>query len=535
MKKLLLALLLCLPSTMLFAQDYAYSIDETGVSGTHYVITGVLAIDGVEVFNGEGMQNEGGANIEIGVFDQDGNCRAAKFPTWRSKSNQYIYQLKIRGDQGFTYPVFKVYNHNNDTEMAVEFSNIVTFDGGTTYEEISYFLGGATLGKSTTPVTINFVSVGGQEFPKDINGYGEDETGKAGYYFIASPIGGVNPTEVTNMTYPQDGDDYALFDLFAFNENMTNEEWRNYKLENFVLESGMGYLYANKADVQLVVTGTPTEEETVDVILQKTGSGAWAGWNLVGNPFGVNAFISKPGYIMEGEGYVVKNANDPIDVWQGILVQASEDGEVLTFTRGGSKSSNLVLNITDGNNLVDGASICFGEGENLSKITFRDNDSKLYLTQENKDYAVVYSEAQGEMPVSFKAEKSGTYNLSFNAENVDFNYLHLIDNMTGNDVDLLKTQSYSFDAQANQSNRFKLVFSANNNGTDNFAFINDGNLFIPNIEGEAVLQVIDVTGRVLSTETVSGSYTKAINAAQGVYVLRLINGINTLTQKIVVK
>ena len=481
---------------------------------------GVLFIDGVEQTN---------TNLEIGVFDQNDICRDTRVPkqTPAALGGRFMYSFQIKGNDGDTYH-FKVYDQENEVELNVvdDFEDVITYQGNYTYQ----YNGANTNARNCYP--LNFVSVGGQTFEKTITGYGEDETGKAGYYFIASPIN-VNPENITDMTY--EGDDKVNYDLFYFDQAQAGSEWQNYKVNNFTLEAGTGYLYANKNTVTLSVSGTPSEEEIVTVTLNKTGNGPWAGWTLVGNPFGTNAFFDRPGYIMDGAGYVRKNANDAIEVWQGILVQTDEDGQTLTITKDGSKSPNLAINVTDGNNLVDGASICFGNGHNLSKITFRDNDSKLYLTQENKDYAVVYSEAQGEMPVSFKAEKSGTYNLSFTAENTNFDYLHLIDNKTGNDVDLLKTQSYSFDAQANQSNRFKLVYSASDNSTDNFAFLSNGNIIIPGIEGEATLQVIDVTGRVLSSETFSGSYNKAINAAQGVYVLRLTNGTNTMTQKIVVK
>ena len=47
--------------------------------------------------------------------------------------------------------------------------------------------------------------------------------------------------------------------------------------------------------------------------------------------------------------------------------------------------------------------------------------------------------------------------------------------------------------------------------------------------------MIDVTGRILSSETISGSHRKHIDAAPGVYLLRLVNGDNTQTQKIVVE
>ena len=141
------------------------------------------------------------------------------------------------------------------------------------------------------------------------------------------------------------------------------------------------------------------------------------------------------------------------------------------------------------------------------------------------------------MPVSFKAEKNGTYTFNANAEEVNFSYLHLIDNMTGNDIDLLANPSYSFDAKnTDHANRFKLVFATSNsvNGND-FAFISNNSLKIFGIEGQATLKVMDVTGRTLSTESFSGSYDKQLNLSNGVYLLQLIQGNNVKTQKIVVK
>ena len=56
-----------------------------------------------------------------------------------------------------------------------------------------------------------------------------------------------------------------------------------------------------------------------------------------------------------------------------------------------------------------------------------------------------------------------------------------------------------------------------------------------NNDGDATLQVIDLTGRVLSSEAIHGSVSKAIQAAPGVYMLRLINGNDVKVQKVVVR
>ena len=71
---------------------------------------------------------------------------------------------------------------------------------------------------------------------------------------------------------------------------------------------------------------------------------------------------------------------------------------------------------------------------------------------------------------------------------------------------------------------------------DSFAFINGmGNLSIFGIEGTATVQVMDVTGRVILSDTFSGSYEKNLNVATGVYMIRLIQGENVKVQKMVVR
>jgi hypothetical protein len=194
----------------------------------------------------------------------------------------------------------------------------------------------------------------------------------------------------------------------------------------------------------------------------------------------------------------------------------------------------VVMNVTAGRALADRAIIRFGEGRQLSKIQFNSNSTKLYIPQDGEDYAVVRAAEMGEMPVNFKAEKNGTYMLSFTTSNVEFGYLHLIDNLTGADVDLLVNPSYSFEANTTDyASRFKLVFATGEN-EESFAFYSNGSFVISN-EGEATLQVVDVTGRILSSESISGCANVNVKAAAGVYMLRLINGDNVKVQKVVVK
>ena len=237
---------------------------------------------------------------------------------------------------------------------------------------------------------------------------------------------------------------------------------------------------------------------------------------------------------------------------EGIFVIANTDGEHMTFTteapdnNGGAK---LSLNLShgpstlrqaqgSGTSVIDRAIVRFSESSLLPKFQLNRNSTKIYIPQNGKDYAVVCSEDMGTMPVNFKAETNGTYTISLNTEEVNFSYLHLIDNMTGNDIDLLTNPSYAFEASTTDyESRFKLVFVTKDGpstGSGTFAFYSNGSWIVSN-EGEATLQVIDLNGRILSSETVNGSVSKAVNAAPGVYMIRLINGTDVKTQKIVVR
>ena len=404
-------------------------------------------------------------------------------------------------------------------------------------------------------------------FEKEIEGY----TGtKDNYYLICPPNNHwylVNPDgtndRVSNIVA-------GNFDLYSFDGTLEGAEWRNYKASAFNLESGRGYLYAHATDITLKYTSFVSPQITggeydylnwnatnqdVDYLNYNTTT-EFGTFNLVGNTLPHNAYVyvgteeTTAGFVPVQTYYYKMNdtrdelvvSNHTVKPWEGVFVKATAENQYAIVSSESlgdpALSKGMSLSLSQSSKTADVAVINFGRGENLEKFQLNPNHTKVYIPQDGKDYAVVNAEAAGEMPVNFKAETNGTYTISFNSENTEFCYLHLIDLENNNDVDLLANPSYSFDARVNDnSNRFKLVFKTNENDNenDNFGFVSDGNLMILGIEGEATVQVIDVTGRVLSSETFSGSYNKAIKAANGVYMIRLIQGENVRTQKIVVK
>ena len=379
--------------------------------------------------------------------------------------------------------------------------------------------------------------------------------------FIASPLIDEVPAEnigafgsYSHQTYNTEDPKYNLY----FYDEPTHW-WRSYQngiYAGFNIEPGTGYLYSveqdGDQDFQYVGLIQPYVEDGIAIDLNYTATidgeeNPLAGWNLVGNPFPFTTTIDKSFY------YVINNTITPaeegtlVGPCTGAFVRAQTTGETVTFTKAENmgKSSSIGISVVGetmrGNSWanVDKAIVSFS-GSQLEKFVFDADNAKLYIPQNGMDYAIVSTEAQGELPVNFRANKNGTFTLSMDVENMDMNYLHLIDNMTGMDVDLLQTPSYTFEAKVNDyESRFRLVFAANNEdgvstGSTTFAFYSNGSWIINNA-GEATLQVVDLTGRILSSETVNGSVSKTINAVPGVYMLRLINGDNVNVQKIVVR
>ena len=374
---------------------------------------------------------------------------------------------------------------------------------------------------------------------KNIDAYTDE---RDHYYLIASPFGQVTPTTGNNFLVNN-------YDLYAFNQ-AEDDEWRNYKAESFNLISGRGYLYANSADVELTFEGMPYVGNG-QVMLAYTDGKEFAGWNLIGNPYNDNATVSDTlaYYTLNSDGSelaaVAAGSGNSVGAMEGIFVKVDKANQSVKFTKATAKgnterNTNLVLNLNGNNgNVIDRTIVRFDEGQTLPKFMLNPQNTKLYIPQSGKDYAVVRSEGQGEMPVNFKAAKNGTYTLSVEAENLGMDYLHLIDNLTGANIDLLATPSYTFNAKTTDyASRFRLVFSMNGvieeNVNETFAYINGDEIVITNADAKTSLQVVDMMGRVLVSTKGTNSLSTA-GLTQGVYVIRLFNGETVKTQKIVIQ
>ena len=368
------------------------------------------------------------------------------------------------------------------------------------------------------------------------------------------------------------------YDLYYYDE--PTHYWMNHKYTDngfTEMEPAKGYLYANSADVTIGLKGTlEAGNATVNVPLDYTEeAGTLKGFNLVGNPFAHNVTtftgnnvtmeVYRMNETMDEIAVGTLSENNPLKLGEGFFVKATGDEASITFNSraNNAERSNITLEVSE-NGLIIDRFILKRDGAPLEKFTLNENSTRIFATEGAQDWAVavIASEAKQssrtEHPLNFKAAKNGTYTLSVNVENMDFDYLHLIDNLTGADIDLLAVEpvetptggngpstssgtlaSYTFTAKTiDYESRFKLVFSADEyvcEPNEAFAYINNGNIVITTDMGDATLQIVDVMGRVVASY---GGHTRCVSTSgmtAGVYVLRLIDGENVRTQKIVVE
>jgi hypothetical protein len=169
-------------------------------------------------------------------------------------------------------------------------------------------------------------------------------------------------------------------------------------------------------------------------------------------------------------------------------------------------------------------------------------NGKMWCHYNDEDYTIAYTlPGISEVNIRFETVEDTEYTMRWNTRNGDFSYLHLIDNMTGADIDCLSASEYRFFARkADYKSRFKLVFGYTGIeepeevvANENFAFVMGDELVVT---GEGMLQVFDVNGRLVASQELHGVQTTMAlpNVANGVYVMRLTEGSQSRVQKMVI-
>lgn len=350
---------------------------------------------------------------------------------------------------------------------------------------------------------------------------------------------------------------------------------------------GRGYLLATREpNTFLQCYGTLTDG---DVSIDVTRDGYYStGYNFLGNPYlaylDFDKFAMKNaalfGGVVDSAAYAIidedqkgyayyalnatpsqHTASQFIAPHQGFMILATTAGEAQFLNsmrsdtctggdglfRGEQRPAYALVNLLayDSNGNRDITTVELGRPDKGGAPLMRDlklATCHVYSRYEGKDWTIAFTQPGiTEVAVRFEAYTDGEYTLRWDTENGDFHYLHLLDNMTGADVDCLAETEYRFHAnKEDYRSRFRLVFDytgieePDNNGDQvTFAYQSGDELVIT---GEGTLTMFDVTGRSVMSTQIHGTQTvlSLPNVSTGVYLLRLGTANGTKVQKIVI-
>ena len=356
---------------------------------------------------------------------------------------------------------------------------------------------------------------------------------------------------------------------------------------------GKGYLLATKEATFLQSHGE-LNNDNVKVKLTKTNEVQeyYRGCNLIGNPYQAYLDFNRTGlesYVILDEdagGYVAytngasKNAYPTaspakdggevpapgryIHMHQGFFVVATSDNpedNTVTFRpdmcvtnasstfRGEEQPAyplvNLAVTESDGSREFVTIELDRPDNGGAAKMKgLRNGTSLIYTSIDGEDYSIAFMPAgTTSAAVRFETIEDGTFTMNWNTQNGTFSYLHLIDNMTGMDIDCLASNEYKFTASPDDyDSRFKLVFSytgveeneAASTSSASFAFMMNGNLVV---NGEGMADIFDLTGRLVSSTRLTGDQSTIglPTVARGIYMVRLTNDNGSKVQKVVIE
>ena len=293
---------------------------------------------------------------------------------------------------------------------------------------------------------------------KNISGY----SGDGGWYTLCAPFVNLTPSADNGLIN-------GSYDLYAYDEDGDNEgkEWVNYKSGSFDLAPSLGYLYANNTTQDLNLSGelnSGSYTQTVNLSYNNAIEGL-KGFNLLGNPTTHEISFTKSSDVADGYYYIdngdnwIYTTDNSVPVGRGFLVKANATGQSVTLnpqSKGDYLDKDRYLTLSIGE---DKAYVKLNEGISMPLMNLNGNHSSLYLLCDHKPYAMLVRNNAEALDLCFESKHNGTLTITVDADKLGLNYLHLIDKITGVDVDLLAMPSYTFETKTTDyASRFRLVF-----------------------------------------------------------------------------
>ena len=418
---------------------------------------------------------------------------------------------------------------NSGASLNIQNTRILTCNNITNNGNLVIADGGQLICSNNPTVTVNKTTAAWNDTDK-------------GWYAISSPVNNVTVESVAQGTYNMYY--YNEPDNMWMNDKVTENEVVVTAFEN--LTNGRGYLYRS-TQANTSFTGNANVGPVVVNMSRLNPDYNYLGFNLIGNPYTHNIYkgVAIPNTTLESQycvlnadgTWTVTNDNVAIAPAQAVLVQATSSGniEIAKNPNSSAKSGNDNIWFTVKNaEFTDVACVEFKEGHGLNKPEHHNAKAPMfYIVNNGERFASAdMSDDTRVINLGFEAKTMSQYSISLKAQG-NFSYMHLYDKLTGEDVDMLIEDSYSFIGTPNdRKDRFvlRLTYNASIEEVEaNTVFVyQSGSDIIVNGEGE--LQVFDMMGRKVMTQHINGVETINMNA-NGVFIFKM----NDKVQKIVVR
>ena len=366
-------------------------------------------------------------------------------------------------------------------------------------------------------------------FTIELGEYAGKEVYVAFYHYLDDDARGgseqliIDDVEFINENYFESGRGYLVSyqseSVSDFKGELNNEP--SYKIKTNAYSSS-----DNLANFSLLGNPYPFD---IDWKANVAVEGVYDGYAIVDSKDGSYKYYTD-GFIRTGEGFMVKSIeaqNNEVTISKAITRSLREESYVNIVSSGKNGSDNLIVR--------------FGENENggFQKMeNFNKGVALLYVNDDKYSYGIYsYSNDVTEIPVHFEAKEMGTYTLTFDIQG-EFESLYLLDKTTGVSVNMLLEKEYSFMANANDlTSRFVITTSigATPDSVQNFVYVNNAELIVNDINGNADINIYDVLGRCVyetsCTDAMNHISMEGFNA--GTYIIQKIDDKGVRTQKFV--
>ena len=391
----------------------------------------------------------------------------------------------------------------------------------------------------------------------------------ADWHFISSPV-----ANQTIESFIPTEENYDFYTWSEFNSTWNNQKKDNSTTNDFYTDNGFdfakgrGYLVAYENEGYKKFLGTLNNGDVTYPLSCSTDGEfvveRYTGFNLLGNPYASYIDWEAEGwtrdmlelqtvwiydddvnnYITYTLGGVATNGGSQyITPCQGFFVKAKTPGnfvmtnDIRTRTKSAFRKDNdenIFKVRVNGASGQDEIAVVIGDNDDVFKMfSLNESAPSLYINKGVGNYTVVYIDDEKSLPLNFETESMSMFTISLSEAGNDFTQIYLEDRLTGEKVNLL-TDSYSFlHSKSNTKERFVLTMAHSSQPTahSHFAYINNGEIIIDDINGNAQINIYDVTGRrVFSRDDVHSVQTNGYSS--GVYIIQKIDDKGIKTQKI---